>query len=470
MKYFLQKGQAAILIVFILGMIATLIGTTQVKLGSLASIRGKTSTNSLPAYYAANSGIEDAVLQIQNDETIGVGTPYEYELMVGDIEVGVLVTGTEEEKTITSVTKNGKYIRRIKAEVWNSKTTPGFLNAIQADQGGVELEGTTSVSILTGYTGGGNVYSNSYIKGTKSAYDDKKKTCQKSSSAIYGSAWAVGSIDKLQSSDSGVCITENAYSGNLNYCFVNGDTESPSAPSASCSYSGTYTVSPPPAVEPLPSMGIDTFKSNFSGDVFNGNCNLTGTNAIDDCSKGTYKLGNIKINGDLIINPKDPNKEVEISGPVWVTGKLIINSNTKIGLDKSIYDISQLVVVDGIIESNAGVVFGINVNPTDPDSVAFLIFISTFPSAATETDICQANDKDNIYNSIKLSSNTNSVLFYATEGCVLVNANGTFQGAILGRKVRVVTNSDIVYDPRLQTAVFGLSSKTGWQISTFEEF
>jgi hypothetical protein len=470
MKTLLQKGQAAILIIFLLGMIAVLIGVSQVKLGALSSFRGRGSANSLPAYYAANSGIEDAILQVQKDVTLGVSVPYSYTLAVGNIDVDVTVAGTEEEKTITSVTKNGKYIRRIKAIAWNSQTTPGFLNAIQADQGGVELEGNTKVSILLGYSGGGNVYSNSYIKGTKNSYDTKKLECQKSSSAINGSAWAVDRIDKLESSDSGVCITENAYSGSLNYCYVAGNVESPGTPGANCSYGGTYTSNSAPPIEELPRMGIDTFKDNFSGDIFNGDCNLDGTNSISDCSMGTYKLGNIKINGNLTINPKDPNKEVEISGPVWVTGNILITANTKIGVEKSIMDISQLVVADGTITSSAGVEFGINVNPTNPDSIAFLLFISTKPSAAMETDICKENDKDNIYNSIRLSSNTNSVLFYAMNGCVLVNANGTFQGAILGKKVRVITNSDIVYDPRLQTAVFGLSGKSGWQVSSFNEY
>ncbi len=465
------KGQAAIMIVFVLGMVAILIGLSQVKLGTLESFRGRGTAGSLQAYYAANAGIEDAILQIEKDPDIG-SSEYPYNLNVGDLNVDVKIKNTDPEgttKEITSVTKNGKYIRRIKVVAWNSQTTPGFLNAIQADQGGVELEGTTSVSILPGYTGGGNVYSNSFIKGTKSAYDDKKNQCQKSSSAINGSAWAVTKIDKLENSDSGVCITENAYSGNLNYCFVHGNMEAPGAPSSNCKYTGTYTNTSAPDPEPLPSMSIDTFKSNFNGEIFSGNCNLTGTNAVDDCSDGTYTIGNIKIIGDLIINPKEPGREVEISGPVWVTGNIIISAGAFVGVEKSILDISQLIVADGTIISNAGVKFGININPTNPDSVAFLLFVSTLPSASTETDVCKENDKD-IFNSIKLSSNTNSVLFYATNGCVLVNANGTFQGAILGKKVRVVTNSDVIYDPRLQTAVFGLSNKSGWQVSSFKEF
>ena len=87
-------------------MIATFIGATQVKLGSLSSFRGRTSANALPAYYAANSGIEDAILQVQKDPTLGILVPHTYILTVGDIDVEVNVTGNEEEKTIKCSFKN----------------------------------------------------------------------------------------------------------------------------------------------------------------------------------------------------------------------------------------------------------------------------------------------------------------------------------------------------------------------------
>ena len=180
-----------------------------------------------------------------------------------------------------------------------------------------------------------------------------------------------------------------------------------------------------------------------------------------DCSLGTYKLGEKKINGNLTINPKDPNKEIQITGPIWVRENLVIESNSLIGLDKSITEVSQLVVVDGTILSNAGVRFGFNQDPLDINKAAFLLFIST---ASSPMDVC---DKDNY--AVRLFSNTNSVLFYAVNGCVLVNANGTFQGAILGEKIRVVTNSVVAYDPRLQNAIFGLTKSGGWQTLSFRE-
>jgi hypothetical protein len=60
-------------------------------------------------------------------------------------------------------------------------------------------------------------------------------------------------------------------------------------------------------------------------------------------------------------------------------------------------------------------------------------------------------------------------LFYAKNGCVRVNSNSTFHGAILGIGIRVDNNSTVEYDPALQTAIFGLTRDGGWQTLSFEE-
>lgn len=457
------------LIIFVLGMITLSIGLTLVKTGYGESLMGRRTASSLKAFYAANSGVEDAMSRIQNPSYVflakGDTVPYTFDL--DDTTAKVKIYGTDREVTIESQGKYNNYLRKIKVVAQNTSSKPGFGNAIHADQGGVELEGTTVIKVLEGFPGDGNVYSNSYIKGTKNDYDTKKEKCSQSSSAVNGSAWAVEIIDKLESTDSGVCITKDAYSVSLNYCFVKGNVNSPSAPNpATCQYLGTYTVEDAPEKKDLPDMGIDILKNYLTarGKVFNGNCTLDGSGGPSDCSAGTYKLGEIKINGNLTINPKDPNKEIQVTGPIWVTGNLIIESNTSIGLDKSITEVSQLVVVDGTVLSNAGVKFGFNQDPFDINKAAFLLFISTVAKAPGPTDIC---DKDNY--AVRLFSNTNSVLFYAVNGCVLVNANGTFQGAILGKKIRVITNSTVAYDPRLQNAIFGLTKSGGWQILSFKE-
>jgi hypothetical protein len=39
----------------------------------------------------------------------------------------------------------------------------------------------------------------------------------------------------------------------------------------------------------------------------------------------------------------------------------------------------------------------------------------------------------------------------------------------LGRGIRVDNNSNVEYDPDLQSAIFGLTKTGGWQVLTFKE-
>ena len=86
-----QLGQAAILIVFVLGMISLLIGISLSKTGFLASIMSRTTAASSQAFYAANSGVEDALLRASVDKSLGVSSAYTYSIDIGDINAEITI-------------------------------------------------------------------------------------------------------------------------------------------------------------------------------------------------------------------------------------------------------------------------------------------------------------------------------------------------------------------------------------------
>ena len=205
-------------------------------------------------------------------------------------------------------------------------------------------------------------------------------------------------------------------------------------------------------------MGIDDIKDylNSKGEVFPGNCIADSSNSALDCTKGTGTIGSLIITGSLTI---PSNETVRISGPVWVKDTITINSNVIMGLDPSITTISQIVLTNKLLTSNSNVTFNSN-------GSAYLLFISTLDPREddpTLTNLCSMV-------SISVYSNTNSVLFYAPKGCVLINPNATFHGAVLGEKIRVENNSVVEYDPALASAIFGITSGGGWQTKTFMEY
>lgn len=453
-----QKGQAALLIIFVLGMISLTVGMSQIKLGTLESFRGRGSANSLQAYYAANSGIEDAIHRIENGDTPNPN------LTVNGHAVKIKVTdnGGPDNKIIESVAKAGNYVRRIKVEVNKSL---GFNYAIEADNGGIDLETNTHITINPLFTGSADVWSNSYLFGTS------KKDTGSGISEINGTAYAVeqiscpGKVDK----NCGVNIGNSAWSSNLIACNVMDSKYSENTPDTNCGGTSNWISSDiglPLKTRSLPT--VDLTKPLVSV----GPCTMSDTNP--DCGSGNFRLGNITIDGDLIINTSKTNK-IEITGTVYVKGNVILQ-NGKIGLisdpNSANFLDNQKVIAEGVIDSYANVDFGGN---EKGGKAAFLTFYSTQLSPSGPSDICDLNiwkkvsgidTLVEINNAISLSSNTNSVLFYATNGCVLIKQHANFYGAVLGKKVKMAQNSYIYYDPRLG----GDSSKNNWRMSSFEEY
>ncbi len=444
-----QQGQDAILIIFVLGMIATLIGFSQVKLGTLESFRGRSSANSLQAYYSANSGIEDAIKRLEdgdvNDATLSVGgETNNVTVTIDDID--------DNTKIIRSVAKNGKFVRRIQAKVLNSTIIPGFFDAIFAGAGGLYLDNNVVVKNIE-TAEDANVYSRTFIKGRKNSHN--ASGCKNDSSAVYGSATAVDQISKWSNSDSGICVTKDAFATNLNQCYVFGDTVSVNSPSGQCQVGGSITSgSAAPELFDIPELGINSIKDYLSGqEEFSGDCLVDGVDPAD-CTKGTGVLGNIVIDGDLTVAS---NEDLVISGPIWIKGNLIINSQDDISmLDETT---SRIVIVDGKINISS------NVDFASYDSV-FLIMASTYDEGEPLT----CNDGND---AITISSNVPSVLFYADKGCVAVagpTAGSEITGAIYGNAVYLKNNSVLIYDPDLATAEFNLSEDGGFIITEFNEY
>lgn len=450
-----QKGAAALLTIFILGLITLLIGVSLINTGYQASIRGRAQANTLKALYAAESGVEEAMSKIQKSD-FGNPGPESFNLALDSATAEVTVYGSENQRTIEAVGYWKNYLRQIKVNVQNTEIKPGFGNAILAGAGGVVLRNQTLVTSKDG--SGGNVYSNTFIKGAKNDYTLSTGECKNAASKIDGSAFAVEAIDKLGNNDSGVCVMREAHAGSLNYCFVKSDVFSPAIPSLlNCPFAGVWTAEPAPEEVALPDMGVSIIKSYLTenGALFDGNCIADGSAGPQDCTNGSNELGNLIITGNL---EKPSNLNLAITGPVWVKGNIVFNSLGSIRPATEITKVSQFILTDGTIKSDSNVVYGSN-------GEAFLLFISTFDPGVDEHDVCN----DGVVNAIEISSNSESVLFYSVNGCVQVKANSTFHGAILGQGIRVENNSEIEYDPALQTAIFGITKEGGWQTLSYEE-
>lgn len=453
------KGQAAILIIFTLGMVAVLIAISQVKLGSLESFRGRVAAASLQAFYAANSGVEDTIQKLKVDGTITTNT-----LTVDDYDVDVSVTGGDGGYEIESIASNGVFARRIRVTTQNTSFSPGLSYAVHAGQGGFEIENNAEVN--------GGVYSKSDISGGSS-----NSSCGGNPAIIRGIATASGTLTNLNGTGNGVCVTEDAYATLFDYCYIQGTANYINSP-VNCSNSPlTNEITEIETVEfPITDVLIQMIADQIVATPYNGDCYVGGPNDTPDCydiSSGIPTIGNAIILGNLEIS----TSQVNFSGPVWVKhvddsdldDDFQINSNTTIGLTSDLTEVSQMLIVDGKIKIRSNLTFVPNTSST-PGKKIYLLPISRYP-LDTISDVCVQDNIDTTVNSIYIQSNVNDVIFFAPHGCLFIKGvgGGLYFGSAIGEKV-FLGGGTLTYDSELFDAVFGSTSEGGWKIMSFEEF
>lgn len=459
-----ESGQAAILIIFVIGMVSLLIGMTLTKTGFSESFMGRRTFNSTYAFYVANSGIEDAFHKIQSSN-FGNPGPDQYTLTVGDGVASVTVSGTSNERVIESVGKYKNIVRIIRVSAYDTTLRPGFARVIHAGGGGVEFDNRTLVAgrdKSTGLRVPVDVYSNNFIRGVHNGSDGNCSS-PAATTRIDGNAYAAGNIEKL-GSGTGPCIDGDAYSGGvLSECRILG-TAITTSPVSMINCPHTTTCNPDedphicehPVIEPLPDIGVHLIKQflESNGDSYSGNCVIGGASDCSTLIDGRRTIGNIIIDGNLT-----SSSDFYVSGPIWVKGDVLINSNQIIRLDPSMSDSSLIILASGKIRSSSNVTF-------TSESSSFLLFASEYEN--NKPDVCQEKDDA----AIRISANVNSILFYAINGCALVEnptASSEFYGAILGEGIKTNTNTRLIYDPDLQNAEFFLRRQGGWQISSFTQ-
>lgn len=452
-----QKGFAALLIIFILGMVSILVASGLILTGYNESQMARSGASGTSAYYVANSGVEDAIYKLNKDPNYAALIAVNYpslSVSTGNASYTVSpVLGNNKQRTIDSVGTMGSYVSRIHALVENTSVKPGFEYAVQGGTNGVEINNSKIE---------GDVYSNGYIKGNKASVQGT--TCKDTGTGyarITGTATAVGTIGRLDTNDTGPCITEDAIATNLDECYVFGSRVSPNTVSANCDGAISPPVpSPAPTPAPLP-LSMDDIQSvynNITGTPYTGTCTIDGTSHLTNCGGSTNTIGNIVITGDLIVSS---NNTLRVSGPVWVKGNIVFNSNVTVTIAATV---GQIVVTERPLISSSNTAFDHNGN-------AYLLFISTYtlypspsPTPTPEPSSAFCNTP-----AITISSNTQNVLFFAPLGCALINSNATFKGSLVAEKVKITNNSTVTYDSNLANAVFSTSQAGGWQIASFSQ-
>lgn len=438
-----EKGQASLVLVLIVGLVAMMVTLTSGTL-STTNVQIEDSVHTADqAWFAAWAGVDELMYRLRSRQNFGSSFQLQMTLDNG-ATVSATITGDNNSRTVRSEGFMGDSRKRVEVKVVPSSSKGSFAFAIQAGEGGFEL---LNNSYVTGVGGGdGNVYSNGDIKGIS--------TSSTNGSRILGNVWAVGYVGGLTSpSSGGVYVKKNAAASALRACKIDGNANAPIPPS-NCTVKGSFSLSNSPEPAPLVDMDVDYWKGVAeSGGIWQGNCGLGGGGG--DCTGGTRRLGNIKIQGNLSIHN---NQTITLTGPVWVVGDINISNNVIVNVDNSLGPNSVIVIASDPVNPpvKGKIMVSNNVDFNRNSSGAGIIFLSE-----NSSDVCADP-------AVSVDNNTDTVIFVANQGCVFIDNNAVVIG-VVGKKIHLENNSIVRNDPSLFSKLV-LVGGGGWSVVSITEY
>ncbi|MDP2641514.1 MAG: pilus assembly PilX N-terminal domain-containing protein [Candidatus Yanofskybacteria bacterium] len=402
-----ERGFAAISVAtIVMGILAGITATGTLLFVGEARIARNTE-QSLLAFYAAEAGIEDALLRLEKG--MSWSSPYAFSFGEGEVEVLIsdIAAGA---RVITAEGIFADRVRKIEIVYELSTVTPGFFYGAQVGGGGLRMDNQSKVV--------GNVFSNG--------------DAQLIGSAQVTDTILIAGIGKKLS---GGVVGGNARADVCENAEVAGTLHANTV--LACT-SGSLTTEGLP-VEPVSLPILDSEIETWKEDAAAG-----GTIGSYSRSTGTHILGPVKIEGDLIIQN---TATLVVAGTLWVTGEITISNSARVRLDSSYGTMSGVIVGDALLTlQNSSVSSGSGA----PGS--YLMYVSA--SSANPAMI--------------MKNSARADILYSNTGWVEIQ-NNTEMRSITGYGIHVKNNAELTYEIGLEDAVFTSGPAAGWTVVSWRE-
>lgn len=366
-------------------------------------------TQSAQSYYAAESGVEDALLRLTNG--MSWLSPYTFSVGNNSTEVTISAILPGGVRIITGEGDALSRIRKVQTTYQISTTEVDFFYGAQVDVGGLQMDNNSAVI--------GNVFSNGNIEATSPSGIGTK---------IQGTATVAGAGDLVKIKN----ITGDAYVDSCDGSVIVGVLHTNT--SGSCTYGSLTTSGLPIASIPLPidSTDITNWQNEASGVT-------VGTQTI-----GTGSLGPVTIAGDLTVNTK-----LTVTGTIWVTGNVLIDNSAIVELDSAIFgSLSGVIVAEGTITLDNG-----SNSHGSGAAGSYLLYIST--SSADPAIIINPGG-------------TRADIVYTNNGYINVQ-NTAILHEVTGYGIRLSENAQVQYETGLADSSFTSGSGAGWVVTSWKE-
>ena len=373
---------------------------------------------SAQSYYAAEAGVEDALLRLVKKMTLSAPYTFKVGQATSTVEISEIVGGS---RTITATGNSLNRLRKIQVGYSVSTQQISFHYGAQVGEGGMTMGNNAVIK--------GNVYSNGSVVSGK-GYIEGTVIVAKNGNRIEGLI--------IQQDAQAHSCKDSQITGTLTY--VSGGTIQ------NCLAGGTIKIQPneiPTKDLPIPQTQIDKWKSEAEkGGTISGDYTISG--------KIIQNLGPVKITGNLLV---DNNAVLNMTGTIWVVGDLRIDNGATIKLDSNSYGaLSGVIVVDGKIKVRPNTYL-----KGSGQEGSYLLLLSTNPEVSDTTN--PAIDVDN---------NTDAAIFYTNQGLIVVR-NQVKARELTGYKIFLDNNAEVAYETGLEEAVFSSGPGGSWKVVSWRE-
>jgi len=416
----------SVITIFVLVIMVTL----AVSMASFISIRQHTSTNAIrstQSYYAAESGVEDALMRLYSNPNI---TSTSYNFAVGNATTSVTIPDTVNyTRTITSQGTNNNITRKL-----NSSVTFGvgggtqLYYGVQADTGGFTFGSGAQIN--------GNVISNGFVKGNGTITGTVVVTGN-NTGLLQGN----GSNSKMTVSTQSVGgavvygCTNSIISNSATLRYVAGQDVS------TCTASIKTSIPNPVAAVPLPisDAQITAWKNTAAGA-----CNAADVNTLQSNNK-SVSMGSCTISGNVNVGN---STKLTLTGTLYITGNLNFGNTDIVSLSSSYGSSSGYLITDGAITmGNSGIFSG------SGQSGSYVVLLSTASGAAITMN------NGNTFTSASL---------YAGNGKVTANNSMTLH-QITAKEIVLGNNVTLNYEVGAVSGYFGDGPGGSIQVQSWSE-
>lgn len=407
-----QKGFIALLVAVL---ILVAMVTISVSMTNLIIGQHKISANiikSSQAYFAAESGIEDALLRLKKN------MQWTNPLILAIADVSVSTTISDIIGGARAIMAEGNAMERIrKVSIAYQVSTQGasFYYGAQVGDGGIVMDSGSEIK--------GNVFSNGSIVGSGTVTD----------TAVV--AYNGNKID-------GLTIGKNAHVHTCKDSTIGGKLTYVSGGSIQNCIAGELEDGGPNEVQPrdfpISQDVINDWQNEATSSI------ITGDLTIDDDTS----LGPVKIDGNLLVK----NAILTLTGTIWITGTFDTGTNVEVRLDEESYgDLSGVLIADGNVQiRNNALLKGTN----SPSS--YLLVISN-SSSLSEDDAA-----------IDVKNNALGSILFAPNGLMVIHNNVELIEAT-AYQLLLQNNAVVTYEIGLEDLEFTSGPGGSWEVASWRE-